>query len=473
MVHNVHHGPTVEDSLQEQLDVIWSQTLGIIKEELNTPTFRTWFENTAPVGIDAGSLIVSAPNDFAKDWLETRYSTLVGSALLEVLGEPMKIKFTVASPSARAPAPGQAQAERPDAPAVPSSPEAPERAPAAGNLNSKYSFESFVIGNSNRFAHAAALAVAEKPSRAYNPLFIYGGVGLGKTHLLQAIGHFARQHFPHLKIRYVSSEKFTNDFINSIRDKDKIVGFQKRYRGNDVLLVDDIQFLENKEATQEEFFHTFNTLHEAGKQIVISSDRPPKDISTLEDRLRSRFEMGLITDIQPPDLETRIAIMRKKAQADHLVVNDEVLEFVASKIQSNIRELEGALIRIVAFSHLTGHQVDLALAGEVLKDIFPDRGTQPISIPTIQSEVCRYFGLSKVELVGSKRSQKIVYPRQIGMYLARELTDMSLPKIGEAFGGRDHTTVLHATGKIERLIREQRDVYNQIQELTNSVKQKA
>jgi chromosomal replication initiator protein len=345
--------------------------------------------------------------------------------------------------------------------------------PSGGNLNSKYTFESFVIGNSNRFAHAAALAVAEKPSRAYNPLFIYGGVGLGKTHLLQAIGHFARQHFPHLKIRYVSSEKFTNDFINSIQDKDKIVGFQKRYRGNDVLLVDDIQFLENKEATQEEFFHTFNTLHEAGKQIVISSDRPPKDISTLEDRLRSRFEMGLITDIQPPDLETRIAILRKKAKVDHLVVGDDVLEFVASKIQSNIRELEGALIRIVAFSHLTGHQVDIALAGEVLKDIFPDRVARPITISTIQSEVCRYFGLSKVDLVGSKRSQKIVYPRQIGMYLARELTDLSLPKIGEAFGGRDHTTVLHATTKIEKLIREQRDVYNQIQELTNSVKNKA
>jgi len=470
MMHNVQHGPTVEEPLQEQLDVIWSQTLEIIKGELNTPTFRTWFESTAPVGMDSGSLVVSAPNDFARDWLETRYSTLVGSALVEVLGEPMKIKFTVAAGGAQGAVSPPSQAA-PPVEAIPSQPVV--ETPSTGSLNSKYTFESFVIGNSNRFAHAAALAVAEKPSRAYNPLFIYGGVGLGKTHLLQAIGHFARQHFPHLKIRYVSSEKFTNDFINSIRDKDKIVGFQKRYRGNDVLLVDDIQFLENKEATQEEFFHTFNTLHEAGKQVVISSDRPPKDISTLEDRLRSRFEMGLITDIQPPDLETRIAILRKKAKVDHLVVGDDVLEFVASKIQSNIRELEGALIRIVAFSHLTGHQVDIALADEVLKDIFPDRVARPITIATIQSEVCRYFGLSKVDLVGSKRSQKIVYPRQIGMYLARELTDLSLPKIGEAFGGRDHTTVLHAIAKIEKLIREQRDVYNQIQELTNSVKNKA
>lgn len=458
--------------MQEQLDVIWRQTLEIIKEELNTPTFRTWFENTAPVGMDGGSLVVSAPNDFAKDWLESRYSTLLGSALLEVLGEPMQIKFTVARSASPAAHPQDAAATSSPVTEPPSD-NALARALAPSSLNSKYTFESFVIGNSNRFAHAAALAVAEKPSQAYNPLFIYGGVGLGKTHLLQAIGQYVRQHFPHLRVRYVSSEKFTNDFINSIRDKDKIVGFQKRYRGNDVLLVDDIQFLENKEATQEEFFHTFNTLHEAGKQIVISSDRPPKDISTLEDRLRSRFEMGLITDIQPPDLETRIAILRKKAQVDHLVIGDDVLEFVAAKIQSNIRELEGALIRIIAFSSLTGSDVDLALADDVLRDIFPDRGTQPISMATIQAEVCRYFGISKVELVGSKRSQKIVYPRQIAMYLARELTDMSLPKLGEAFGGRDHTTVLHATTKIEKLIREQRDVYNQIQELTNSIKQKS
>ncbi|RJQ53306.1 MAG: chromosomal replication initiator protein DnaA [Actinobacteria bacterium] len=459
--------------MQDQLDTIWQQTLDIIKDELNTPTFRTWFENTSPVAMQDGSLVVSTPNDFAKEWLESRYSTLVGSALNEVMGEVVEIKFTVAAGGSTVAVEEEASAASPGESARVPADNPLARAMAPSSLNTKYTFDSFVIGNSNRFAHAAALAVAEKPSQAYNPLFIYGGVGLGKTHLLQAIGHYVRQHFPHLKVRYVSSEKFTNDFINSIRDKDKIVGFQKRYRGNDVLLVDDIQFLENKEATQEEFFHTFNTLHEAGKQIVISSDRPPKDISTLEDRLRSRFEMGLITDIQPPEVETRIAILRKKAQLDQLIIGDDVLEFIASKIQSNIRELEGALIRIIAFSSLTGSCVDLALADEVLKDIFPDRGTQPISVSTIQAEVCRYFGISKVELVGSKRSQKIVYPRQIAMYLTRELTDMSLPKIGEAFGGRDHTTVLHATTKIEKLIRQQRDVYNQIQELTNAIKQKS
>ncbi|MEW6189844.1 MAG: chromosomal replication initiator protein DnaA, partial [Actinomycetota bacterium] len=339
-------------------------------------------------------------------------------------------------------------------------------------LNPKYTFDSFVIGAGNRFAHAAALAVAEKPSQAYNPLFIYGGVGLGKTHLLQAIGHYVARHYPHLKVKYVSSEKFTNDFINSIRDKDKIVGFQKRYRDNDVLLVDDIQFLENKEATQEEFFHTFNTLYEAGKQIVISSDRPPKDIATLEARLISRFEWGLITDIQPPDLETRIAILRKKAEIQSLEIRDEVLEYIASKIQSNIRELEGALIRIIAYSSLTKSEINLGLAQEVLKDIFPDGESRPITIQTIQEEVCKYYNISKFELISDKRSQSIVYPRQIGMYLARELTDLSLPKIGEKFGGRDHTTVLHANLKIEKLINEQREVYNQIQELTNRIKQK-
>jgi len=447
--------------LQNQLDIIWDQALKIIKKQLNTPTYKAWFENTSPAQIDSDSMIISAPNSFAKEWLESRYNSLITDALFQVLGEEIQIKVVVDEAEQMSITPDSARPNK-----------VTDYKSQQALLNPKYTFDSFVIGGSNRFAHAAALAVAETPSRAYNPLFIYGGVGLGKTHLLQAIAHYVQNHHPSLKVKYVSSEKFTNDFITSIREKDKIAGFQKRYRDNDVLLVDDIQFLENKEATQEEFFHTFNTLYEANKQIVLSSDRPPKDIATLEDRLRSRFEWGLITDIQPPDLETRIAILHKKAQIDKLSIPNEVMEFVASKIQSNIRELEGALIRIVAYSSLTKAPITLSLAEEVLKDIFPDRASRPISIQTIQSEVCRYFNISKSQLVGNKRSQSVVYPRQIAMYLARELTDLSLPKIGEEFGGRDHTTVMYANTKISKIINTQREVYNQVQELTNRIKQK-
>lgn len=446
--------------MQNQLDIIWSQTLKIIKKQLNTHTFKAWFENTCPTQIDGDTLFISSPNSFSKEWLESRYSSLIADALFQVLGEDIQIKVVID------------EAEQLSIAQDNQRPKSTELKTQPTTLRSRYTFESFVIGGSNRFAHAAALAVAEVPSKAYNPLFIYGGVGLGKTHLLQAIAHYVVNHHPSLKVKYVSSEKFTNDFINSIRDKDKIVGFQKRYRDNDVLLVDDIQFLENKEATQEEFFHTFNTLYEASKQIVLSSDRPPKDIATLEDRLRSRFESGLITDIQPPDLETRIAILKKKAQLEKLSIPNDVLEFIASKIQSNIRELEGALIRIVAYSSLNKTPISLEMSKEVLKDIFPDRATRPISIQTIQSEVCRYFNISKSQLVGNKRSQAVVYPRQIAMYLARELTDLSLPKIGEEFGGRDHTTVMYANTKIGKVISTQREVYNQVQELTNRIKQK-
>ncbi|MBE0447108.1 MAG: chromosomal replication initiator protein DnaA [Actinobacteria bacterium] len=445
--------------MQNQLDIIWGQVLSIIKKQLNTPTFKTWFENTSPTQINGDSIVISAPNAFAKEWLESRYSSLIMDALFQVLGEELHIKVVV-DDSEQLSVAQDSRSKR------------EELKGPQSTLNSKYTFDSFVIGGSNRFAHAAAIAVAETPSKAYNPLFIYGGVGLGKTHLLQAIAHYAVTHHPPLKIKYVSCEKFTSDFINSIRDKGKIGGFQKRYRDNDILLVDDIQFLENKEATQEEFFHTFNTLHEANKQIVLSSDRPPKDIATLEDRLRSRFEWGLITDIQPPDLETRIAILHKKAQMEKLSVQNDILEFVASRIQSNIRELEGALIRIIAFSSLTKAPLTLSLADEVLKDIFPNRASRPITIQVIQSEVCRYFNISKSQLIGNKRSQGVVYPRQIAMYLARELTDLSLPKIGDEFGGRDHTTVMYANTKISKMISTQREVYNQIQELTNRLKQK-
>ncbi len=344
--------------------------------------------------------------------------------------------------------------------------------PGQARLNPKYTFETFVIGSSNRFAHAAAVAVAEAPAKAYNPLFVYGDSGLGKTHLLHAIGHYAQSLYQGLKVRYVSSEEFTNDFINMIRDG-KQDGFRRRYRDVDVLLVDDIQFLENKEGTQEEFFHTFNTLHNASKQIVISSDRAPKRLVTLEDRLRSRFEWGLQTDVQPPELETRIAILRKKAVQDRLNAPPEALEYIASRISTNIRELEGALIRVTAFASLNRQSVDLQLAEFVLKDLIVETHGPDITAATIMGQTASYFGLSIDDLCGTSRSRVLVTARQIAMYLCRELTDMSLPKIGQQFGGRDHTTVMHADKKIRALMAERRAIYNQVTELTNRIKQQA
>jgi chromosomal replication initiator protein len=347
--------------------------------------------------------------------------------------------------------------------------------PASARLNSKYTFETFVIGSSNRFAHAAAVAVAEAPAKAYNPLFIYGDSGLGKTHLLHAIGHYAQTLYNGLKVRYVSSEEFTNEFINMIRDG-KQDGFRRRYRDVDVLLVDDIQFLENKEGTQEEFFHTFNTLHNASKQIVISSDRAPKRLVTLEDRLRSRFEWGLLTDVQPPELETRIAILRKKAIQEGLNAPPDVLEYIASRISTNIRELEGALIRVTAFASLNRQGVDINLAEIVLKDLIPESqgsSAPQITAATIMGQTAAYFGLSIEDLCGTSRSRVLVTARHIAMYLCRELTDMSLPKIGQQFGGRDHTTVINADRKIRSLMAERRSIYTQVTELTNRIKQQA
>ncbi|HUK69437.1 MAG TPA: chromosomal replication initiator protein DnaA [Streptosporangiaceae bacterium] len=344
--------------------------------------------------------------------------------------------------------------------------------PGQARLNPKYTFETFVIGSSNRFAHAAAVAVAEAPAKAYNPLFVYGDSGLGKTHLLHAIGHYAQSLYAGARVRYVSSEEFTNDFINMIRDG-KQDGFRRRYRDVDVLLVDDIQFLENKEGTQEEFFHTFNTLHNASKQIVISSDRAPKRLVTLEDRLRSRFEWGLLTDVQPPELETRIAILRKKAVQEGLNAPPEVLEYIASRISTNIRELEGALIRVTAFASLNRQSVDLQLAEIVLKDLIPEAQGPEITATTIMGQTASYFGLSIDDLCGTSRSRVLVTARQIAMYLCRELTDLSLPKIGQHFGGRDHTTVMHADRKIRSLMAERRSIYNQVTELTNRIKQQA
>ena len=366
--------------------------------------------------------------------------------------------------------PFDALAGRPQHAGGPPLPGAPR--PTQARLNPKYTFETFVIGSSNRFAHAAAVAVAEAPAKAYNPLFVYGDSGLGKTHLLHAIGHYAQSLYHGVKVRYVSSEEFTNDFINMIRDG-KQDGFRRRYRDVDVLLVDDIQFLENKEGTQEEFFHTFNTLHNASKQIVISSDRAPKRLVTLEDRLRSRFEWGLITDVQPPELETRIAILRKKAVQEGLNAPPEALEYIASRISTNIRELEGALIRVTAFASLNRQSVDLQLAEIVLKDLIPEAQGPEITAATIMGQTASYFGLSIDDLCGTSRSRVLVTARQIAMYLCRELTDLSLPKIGQQFGGRDHTTVMHADRKIRNLMAERRSIYNQVTELTNRIKQQA
>jgi chromosomal replication initiator protein len=368
----------------------------------------------------------------------------------------------------------QGQREQPGQSAHPRQQDQPPR-PASARLNSKYTFETFVIGSSNRFAHAAAVAVAEAPAKAYNPLFIYGDSGLGKTHLLHAIGHYAQTLYNGLKVRYVSSEEFTNEFINMIRDG-KQDGFRRRYRDVDVLLVDDIQFLENKEGTQEEFFHTFNTLHNASKQIVISSDRAPKRLVTLEDRLRSRFEWGLLTDVQPPELETRIAILRKKAIQEGLNAPPDVLEYIASRISTNIRELEGALIRVTAFASLNRQGVDISLAEIVLKDLIPESqgsSAPQITAATIMGQTAAYFGLSIEDLCGTSRSRVLVTARHIAMYLCRELTDMSLPKIGQQFGGRDHTTVINADRKIRGLMAERRSIYTQVTELTNRIKQQA
>ena len=509
---------------------VWARSLDGLADLQIQPHQRAWLKLTRPLGLVENTALIATPNEFVKEQLETRLRALITQALSQQLGRDIQLAVTVdPAPQATMPASAADLAADPPAPrlqglagpqaaepdlgsrlghpapgphAHPSGEASGEAAPGgpgalggpgvhadpghpggAGampqaprlggtRLNSKYTFETFVIGSSNRFAHAAAVAVAEAPAKAYNPLFIYGDSGLGKTHLLHAIGHYAQTLYSGLKVRYVSSEEFTNDFINMIRDG-KQDGFRRRYRDVDVLLVDDIQFLENKEGTQEEFFHTFNTLHNASKQIVISSDRAPKRLVTLEDRLRSRFEWGLLTDVQPPELETRIAILRRKAIQDTLNVPPEVLEYIASRISTNIRELEGALIRVTAFASLNRQSVDLQLAEIVLKDLIPEAQGPQITAATIMGQTASYFGLSIEDLCGTSRSRVLVTARHIAMYLCRELTDLSLPKIGQQFGGRDHTTVINADRKIRSLMAERRSIYTQVTELTNRIKQQA
>ncbi|MBM7867738.1 chromosomal replication initiator protein DnaA [Heliobacterium gestii] len=421
--------------MTSQFAGLWQQSLEILKQELKPASFDTWLKNTQLVTMQNGEAHIGVPNDLARDWLENRYATLVKNALSVVLGESVEVRFFTPGPDNR-----RSEPARRSAPVEESSPPL---------LNPKYTFDTFVVGNSNRFAHAAALAVAEAPAKAYNPLFVYGGVGLGKTHLMQAIGHFVIDQRPQSRVVYVSSEKFTNELINAIRD-DKTVDFRNRYRNIDVLLIDDIQFLAGKERTQEEFFHTFNALHESSKQIIISSDRPPKEIPTLEDRLRSRFEWGLITDINPPDLETRIAILRKKAILENLDVPNEVMVFIANIIQSNIRELEGALNRVIAFASLSGKSLTSDVAEEALKSIIPSHRAKVINIALIQNVVAEHFNMRVEDFKAKKRTRDVAFPRQIAMYLSREMIDVSLPKIGEEFGGRDHTTVIHAHEKITK-----------------------
>ena len=458
----------MEHQIELTAEGLWSEISGRLRGALNDTTYSTWFGEVAGLELAGDTLVLAVPNEFTRDWIEGHFRGLIGAAVRDILGSERPLELRV-TPAEQLPAPLPAELTAP-APAPPLAQRLPLR-PESGGFNAKYTFDSFVIGSSNRFAHAAALAVAEAPAQAYNPLFIYGGTGLGKTHLLQAVAQYVSEHSSELSVRYVTSETFMNDFINSLRDK-RIEGFKQRYRAYDVLLIDDVQFFEHKERIQEEFFHTFNSLYEAGSQIVMSSDRPPREISTLEERLRSRFEWGLITDIQPPDLETRIAILRKKVKVDGIHVHDEqVLTFIASRVSTNIRELEGALTRVVAFSSLTGRPMTVELAQDVLKDVFPQGEAAQVSIRRIQDLVVERFNMTLEELCGDKRSQNIVYPRQVAMYLSRELTDSSLPKIGKEFGGRDHTTVIHATSKIARLIREDRSVYNLVQELTARVKQ--
>jgi len=449
-----------------EMNSLWEKFLQVAKDKLPAQAYNSWFDQTRIVKFEGTDLVIGVPNTFCKDWLEKHYIDFIKEILitsLKVTGE-MNIKFTLSgSPISKPLSPERIKGEIP----------IPDTSDTQFNNEImspkvKYTFDTFIVGNSNRFAHAACLAVAQSPAKAYNPLFIYGAVGLGKTHLIQAIGNYIIHNNKKLNVLYISSEKFTNELINAIRD-DCTGIFRERYRNVDVLLIDDIQFLAGKERTQEEFFHTFNTLYDANKQIVITSDRPPKEIPTLENRLISRFEWGLIADIQPPDLETRIAILRKKAQYENLNVPSEVITFIADKIPSNIRQLEGALNKVVAYSTLTNNDLTVALAQEVLRDIIPLE-IKEISINQIQKVTADYFNIKLTALLSKKRTKNIVTARQIAIYLSRELTDFSLPAIGEIFGGKDHTTILHAYGKIKNRIEKDQNFKSIIDNLIFKIK---
>lgn len=464
----------------DQLELIWQEVLEIMASELAKPSFDTWIKDSRPVHFEGNTLFVELPNEFTRDWVDARYAAPLRKTLRHVVNKDWDLKLVI--PSNLKPLTESKSSEpevfEPESPEIVEEPESAAPAPSQGQgqepissiLNPRYTFDTFVVGNSNRFAHAASLAVAEAPAKAYNPLFLYGGVGLGKTHLMHAIGHMAMERDPNINVVYVTSETFTNDLITAIGKK-SMVEFRNKYRNVDVLLIDDIQFVAGKESTQEEFFHTFNALYEANRQIVISSDRPPKEIPTLEERLRSRFEWGLITDIQPPDLETRIAILKKKADMENYRVDPEVLTYIATHIQSNIRELEGAFIRVIAYANLNNVPVNVETTSEALKDLIQAPKNRPITIEQIQAVVANHYGIKIADMKSKKRTKKIAFPRQVAMYLSREMTDSSLPQIGSEFGGRDHTTVIHACDKIQSAIKMDPALQVTIRELVDTIRQ--
>lgn len=473
-MHHLHQGrgsaPSVADNatMKHDLAQIWGEAVERLTSEAENPNLQMLLAGTRPLQVKEGTLDIEFPSVFARDWVETRHMRQLHRCVHEACGESLELRLVVARQPGRPTATVTRSMPRAPVRAVDSPREPVRTAPSVGqrtgeglagangagavtsqSLSPRYTFDTFVVGSGNQFAHAASLAAASKPAAVYNPLFLYGGVGLGKTHLMQAIGHYVIQHHPGLHVVYASSERFTNDLINSLQTK-SMVDFRQRYRNVDVLLIDDIQFVAGKESTQEEFFHTFNALYQANKQIVISSDRPPKEIPTLEDRLRSRFEWGLTADLQAPDIETRVAILRQKAFSEGFAAPDEVLDFIATNVQSNIRELEGALNRVIAFATLHKAPVSIDIATEALKEILSGAKPRPVTIPSIQEIVASHFGTKIADMKGKRRSRAVAFPRQVAMYLSREMTDASLPRIGEEFGGRDHTTVMHACDKVRK-----------------------
>lgn len=442
------------------LNSIWEKVLEEIKSNHNIQnvTFQTWFKNTELVDLNTSYAVIKADSDFQREWLNTQYKSIIEDSIYSSIGEKVTIQIVIKGDETTPMVSEEKNTQQ----------ESIKTAPIHHALNEQHTFDTFVIGNGNRFSHAASLAVAEAPAKAYNPLFIYGGVGLGKTHLMHSIGNFVLENRPNAKVVYLSSEKFTNEFINSIRDN-KTEEFRNKYRNVDVLLIDDIQFLAGKESTQEEFFHTFNSLHENNKQIVISSDRTPKEIPTLEDRLRSRFEWGLMTDVTPPDLETRIAILRKKCEEENVEIPNEAMIYIANHIHTNIRELEGALTRVAAYAKISNQPMTPEVVSEALKDLVTTTQTKRITVQDIQLAVSEYYGIHIDELSSKKRTKSIAFPRHVAMYLSRELTDNSLPKIGEVFGGRDHTTVIHAHEKISKLVAEDELFNSELKEIESKL----